>query len=136
VLHRLAAPALTAAAGLAGCLALALRDPHGPGSWGWCPFLLLAGRPCPLCGGLRAVADLEHGRVVDALSSNLLVVAGVLGAAATVVWWGVRRANGTGAEPFPLQAAWAHPVVLLSVGLLVLAFGVGRWFPAFAWAAP
>jgi len=80
--------------------------------------------------------DLEHGRVADALSSNLLVMAGVLAAAATIVWWGVRRATGTGAEPFPLQAAWAHPVVLVSVGLLVLAFGVGRWFPAFAWAAP
>ena len=135
--RRLAAPAFTAAAGLAGCLAVAARDPHVPGSWGYCPFLLLTGLPCPLCGGLRAVADLEHGRIVDALSANLLVVAAVVLGGFSVGWWGVRRAAGTGTEPFPMTGR-PGSVRLAAVLVVVLAavFGVARWLPPFAWAAP
>jgi hypothetical protein len=83
------------------------------------------------------VADLEHGRVLDAVSSNLLVVLGVVAAAVAVVWWGARRATGTGSEPFPPLAARPRPIVVsVLVVLLVVVFGVGRWLPALAWAAP
>jgi uncharacterized protein DUF2752 len=97
---------------------------------------VLTGRPCPLCGGLRAVNDLAHGRVLDALSSNLLVVAGVVAAAAVLPWWAARRATGTGSEPPPLpRGRWAR-LTLVAGALLLVAFGVGRWLPALAWAAP
>jgi hypothetical protein len=79
------------------------------------------------------VADLEHGRLLDALSANLLVVLGVVAAAVAVVRWGVRRANGTGAEPF---AARPRPAVLVAAAVVVVAFAVARWLPALAWAAP
>jgi hypothetical protein len=107
-----------------------------PGAWGWCPFLVLTGRPCPLCGGLRAVHDLAHGRPLEAVSSNLLVVALLVAAAVVVPWWAVRRATGTGSEPVPLLAG-RNGVRSAAVGALVLvAFGVGRWLPPLAWAAP
>jgi Protein of unknown function (DUF2752) len=129
-------PVLVAALGAAGCIALAVRDPDEPGSWGFCPFLVLTGRPCPLCGGLRAVAALERGRLVAALSSNLLVVAGVLVGAVTVLWWGARRAAGDGTEPWPALAVLRDRRIVLAGAFLVLAFGVGRWLPPLAWAAP
>ncbi|MEO7069673.1 MAG: DUF2752 domain-containing protein [Nostocoides sp.] len=82
-----------AAAGLA--TALALRDPHVSGSWGYCPFLLLTGHPCPGCGGLRATNDLLHGELTAALSSNAYAVLSI--AALAVLWtaWVVRRVRST-----------------------------------------
>src|SRR3954470_19003851 len=111
VLQRTAAP-VAVAASLAGWAAgLALRDPHVSVSWGVCPFLALTGRPCPFCGGLRAVWDLEHGQVAAAAGSNLLVVLSLpVVALALLVWW-VRRANGNGVEPPP----WVSERTVLAV---------------------
>lgn len=104
--RRLAAP-LTAAAGvLAVTVALRLRDPHVPGSWGLCPTKALTDLDCPLCGGLRAVNDLTHLDPVAALSSNLLVV---LAIPVAVALWGRWVAAGWrgGEAPLPLAApAW------------------------------
>ena len=77
-------PALVGVAGAGALVLLHLRDPHESGSYGFCPFLAVTGHPCPGCGGLRAVNELTHGNIVDALSSNLLAV-GLL-ALLTVVW--------------------------------------------------
>ncbi|MGI9084562.1 MAG: DUF2752 domain-containing protein [Aeromicrobium sp.] len=127
----LRSPALVGTAGLAAGATLHLRDPHASGSYGFCPFLVLTGHPCPGCGGLRAVNDLTHGDVVAAISSNLFAVA--LVAALTLAWttWVVRRARGVDA---PM-------VVLTDRGLLLvlgvaLAFGVLRNTPWGAWLAP
>ena len=49
-------PALVGAVGVAAAALLHFRDPHGTGSYGFCPFLALTGKPCPGCGGLRANA--------------------------------------------------------------------------------
>jgi hypothetical protein len=115
---------------------VALRDPHVPGAWGFCPFLALTGRPCPLCGGLRAVYDLAHGRPLDAISSNLVVGAALVAGVVVLPWWAARRATGTGFEPPPLPAGWAGWRAGAAGAVLLLAFGVARWFPAFAWATP
>jgi hypothetical protein len=126
-----------AAAGLSGCAAVALRDPHVPGSWGFCPFLAVTGLPCPLCGGLRAVHDLMWGRLGEALSANLLVVAGLVIAAGAVLWWGARRATGTGSESFPLiPGGRSGALGLVVLVVLLVGFGAGRWLPPLAWAAP
>lgn len=125
---------LLAAVLLAASLALHLRDPHEQGSWGFCPWLVLTGTYCPGCGGLRGVNDLTHGRVLDAASSNLLLVGGLPVAVALWVrsvrqrWRGVRR-------PWPasrVNAAWA-----VGVGV-VLAYWVVRNVPldALAWLRP
>jgi hypothetical protein len=72
--QRLSAPLGAAALALVATLALAFRDPHRPGSWGWCPTQVLTHLDCPACGSLRAVHDLTHLDLVAAASSNLLLV--------------------------------------------------------------
>jgi hypothetical protein len=72
-----------AAAAGAGCLALAAWNPGDHGI-PICPTKAITGLDCPLCGGLRAVAQLTRGHVGQAASHNLLVVAF---APVAVVWW-------------------------------------------------
>ncbi len=130
---RLRAPALAAAAATAGVVLLAVRDPHRAGSYGQCPFLALTGRPCPLCGGLRAVSDLGQGRLVPALQSNALVVAMVLGAAAVWAGWVVRRARGEGRETPPLTS---DPRLGRVLAIVLVVFCVLRWLPDLAFLSP
>ena len=85
--QRIAGPCAALAAGSAALGLLAVRDPHRSGSYGHCPFLALTGHPCPLCGGLRAVADLLHGNLLAALQSNALAVAILVGGAGVWLGW-------------------------------------------------
>ncbi len=85
-----------------------------------CLVQRMAGIPCPLCGGTRAVAALARGGFVEALAWNPLAAVGVtlavpLGAAMASGWdppvsWGRRLL-------FPVAAAavmnWAY---LLAAG--------------------
>lgn len=92
-----------AAAGAVGLAALALhlRDPHERGSWGLCPFKALTGWDCPGCGGLRAVNDLGHGRLLDAAHSNLLFVASIPLLVGVWVLWARRSWSGAGPRLSP-----------------------------------
>jgi hypothetical protein len=127
----LSAPALVGAAGLAGAMVLHLRDPHGQGTYGFCPFLVLTGHPCAGCGGLRAVNDLTHGDLVGAVSSNVLavVLVGVVG----VTWllWAIRRWRGDGGPMIRVNERIGVIVVVVFV-----AFGIVRNTPWGAWLAP
>ena len=127
----LRAPALIGAVGLGAAVLLHLRDPHDSGSYGYCPFLTLTGKPCPGCGGLRAVNDLTRGDLLGALSSNLLAV--VLVGALAVAWvlWVVRRLRGKVDSMLTLNLPAG--LVLIAV---VLAFGVVRNTPWGSWLAP
>lgn len=128
---RLRAPALAATAVATVAVALLVRDPHRPHSWGFCPFLALTGVPCPACGGLRATNDLLHGRLGEALSTNAYAVltAGV----AAVAWtaWTVAQARGAtsgwGRHTSRVGAIWF-------AGLL--AFGALRLLPPFSALQP
>ncbi|WP_426566929.1 DUF2752 domain-containing protein [Angustibacter sp. McL0619] len=132
LLARTAAPLGTAALLVGSAAALALRDPHAIGSWGYCPFLALTGLPCPFCGGLRAVWDLEHGDLTAAVRSNLLVVLVLPVLVVAVLTWLRRRVRGDGSEGPP--AATGRVAAL---GLVVLlGFGLLRWLPAMAWLTP
>lgn len=66
-----------------GLAALVLRDPHGSGSYGVCPSLLLLGVYCPGCGALRGTHDLLTGNLAEAVGHNLLL----LPALAWLTWW-------------------------------------------------
>lgn len=132
-MDRLRGPLVTA--GLVGgfTVALHIRDPHGVGSWGFCPWLAITGHYCPGCGGLRAVNDLTNGDVLGAISSNLLFVALM---PVLVVWWlGWARRAWTGAGG---SGRGAHrPGVWITLFTLVmLTFGVLRNLPAGSWLAP
>jgi hypothetical protein len=113
-----------AAVGIAS-LALQARDPHRHGSWGLCPFKLVTGWDCPLCGGLRSVNDLGAGRLVDAAHSNLLFVAALPLAA---VLWALWLSGAWSGRPVALPARVVRPL-LVGSGVLVLAFTVYRNTP-------
>lgn len=132
LVRRLWPPAAVAVAGASSVVALLLRDPHVHGSWGECPILATTGYYCPGCGGLRAVADLVHGRVVTALDENLMAVALTLGA--LVVWaaWAVARGRG---RRFAYER-WLSTTVLYGLAAVTVVFTVVRNLPIGAWLAP
>ncbi len=138
-LERLRGPLLTG--GLVGGLTIALhfRDPHGSGSWGFCPFNALTGLYCPGCGGLRAVNDLTNGDLLGAASSNLAFVALLpLIVFGWIRWTGRAWTGAPTSEPavarerFGVRAGvW---VIVFAVVLTV--FGVLRNLPMGSWLAP
>ena len=128
--RRLASPLGSGALVLAATLAVHLRDPHVPGSWGACPTRLVTGLDCPLCGGLRAVHDLTHLDLAAALSGNLLVV---LALPVVLALWGRRLAacwrGGEAMRPV------APPAWLWAAGLVaVTAYTIARNLPG-SWLA-
>lgn len=132
LLSRVGSPLAVAAVGLAAAAAIALRDPHVPGSWGFCPFLRVTGLYCPGCGGLRAMNDLVHLRVLDALHSNAIGV--LLVSLVGLGWliWLTARIRGRPArlDRFVTSAVgWAAVVVIVG-------FAVLRNTPWGAWLAP
>ncbi len=124
-------PAVVALAGTAVLGLLRVHDPHVDGSYGFCPFLLVTGQPCPGCGGLRAVNDLTRGDLVGAVSANAAVV--VLLVVLGVAWvaWVLRRLRGVDDRMIVLSTR---------TGLAVLAgfvlFGIIRLTPPGSWLAP
>lgn len=127
----LRAPTLVGASGIGALGLLHMRDPHESGSYGFCPFLLLTGQPCPGCGGLRAMNNLTHGDVIGALSSNAMAVVLLLVMGAAVVVWFFQRWRG---HPAPLLAG--RSPVLWGLAVAFILFGVLRWTPWGAWLRP
>ena len=132
-LGRAAGPAAFAVGVGLASLALHLRDPHSPRSWGTCPTLLVTGYACPLCGGLRAVNDLTNGDLGAAFSSNALFV---LALPALVMWWvWILRARWRGDAlewSAPLTRRGVMPVFVT----VLLVFGVVRNLPVAHALAP
>lgn len=122
---------MVAAAGSAAFTLLRLHDPHGSGSYGFCPFLALTGQQCGGCGGLRAVNNLTRGDFVGAVSSNVLAV--VLVAVLAVAWvlWVVARARGQDRRMIVVG-----PRATLAVIAVFMVFAVVRNTPWGAWLAP
>ena len=119
------APLVLAAAGGATAVALLVRSPHLPGSYGFCPFLALTGAYCPGCGGLRAVHDVLGGDLAGAWAMNPLVV--VVLPVLVGLWarWAWRGWRGRPVAP-PGTAAIVGLAVVLAV------FTVARNLPALA----
>ncbi|GHH64585.1 DUF2752 domain-containing protein [Promicromonospora soli] len=119
----LRAPLLAGAAVGAATLLVALRDPHTPGSYGFCPLLELTGLACPLCGGLRATHDLAHLDLAGAWSANALWT--VAAPVVVVLWltWLLAAVRGRPFRGLSSTAGW----VTLGVAI---AFFVARNVPA------
>lgn len=129
--EQLRAPAIVGAAGLAAATLLHVHDPHDSGSYGYCPFLALTGRPCPGCGGLRAVNDLTRGDVMGAISSNVLAVALVAIVGVSWLAWTIRRWRGDDRPMIQINDRVGVVVVVVFV-----VFGILRNTPWGAWLAP
>ncbi len=131
--ERLRSPLLTG--GLVGGLTIALhfRDPHSPGSWGFCPFYALTGLYCPGCGGLRAVNDLTNVDLVGAASSNLVFVALV---PLIVLWWVRWTGRAWTGHPTSGVASRRAGVAIAVFAVVLMVFGVLRNLPMGSWLAP
>jgi Protein of unknown function (DUF2752) len=130
--HSVPGRARVASAALIG-LAVALVavvDPHTSGRYPTCPFHAVTGLWCPGCGGLRAVHDLTHGHLVNALHENVLVV--LLGPS-LLVWWLVARSRRTDERPVTLLLSAGGT---LAVFVVLGAFAVLRNLPFGAALAP
>ena len=113
-------------------IALHLRDPHESGSWGLCPSAAL-GFWCPGCGGLLGVNDLTDLRIVDAASSNLVLVLAMPVVIFLLGRWALDSWSGRVRGPMDHRVS----AVLLTLSLTALAaFTVLRNLPAGSWLAP
>ncbi len=131
-------PLLVGGAGLGALALLHVRDPHQTGSYGFCPFLLVTGQPCPGCGGLRAMNNLTHGDVVGALSSNAMAVVLLVVMGAAWVAWLYQRLRGRPA-PFAGRSGGTSRLrgtVLWGLVAAFVIFGVLRWTPWGVWLRP
>ena len=125
------APWVAGAGAAAFAAALLARDPHQYGAWGYCPFLLVTGVPCPGCGGLRATHDLLSGDLRAALGSNAYAVLTAVLAATAYAAWVIAALRGR-------RPAWADrlPTLMLWWGVGLLAFGVLRLLPSLSALRP
>lgn len=95
----------------AGALAyIGLADPHRPGFlFPGCPFKILTGWNCPLCGGLRMTHDVLHGDLAAAVVDNVYALVGI---PLLVLWLAARYRRGR-----PLNTV--VPVVVVLVTMLI-----------------
>ncbi|CAM4068759.1 hypothetical protein MB901379_02249 [Mycobacterium basiliense] len=113
------------AAGTAVLLAGALGyvgfiDPHNARSpYPLCPFKLLTGWNCPVCGGLRMTHDVLHGDVMASINDNVFLLVGI---PILVAWVVLRRRLGR--SPLPVPA-------MITVVLATIAWTVVRNLPGF-----
>jgi hypothetical protein len=106
---------LTGAVGYVG-----LVDPHHPGlMFPVCPFRLLTGWNCPLCGTIRMTHDVLHGDMVAAITDNVFLLAGI----PMLAGWILVRRRGE-------KALLTMPAAV-SVVIVTLAWTVVRNLPGF-----
>ncbi len=114
-------------------VAVSLRDPHEPGSFGICPSLLLFGIHCPGCGTLRGMADLTSGDIAGTVGHNLLLLPMVV----VLVAWALLQWFPKVEAKFRLQTTRFRPAwvnVPLIVGVIFFVFTVTRNLPGSALA--
>lgn len=117
--HPAAAPLGALAAGLAGSLYLYGTDPHQPGHWlPRCPFNLVTGLLCPLCGATRVAYDLLHRHLGAAWHDNALVLLASPFAMLVFARWIAEGLCGSHWRPV-LRRGGAIPVICASLAWAV-----------------
>ena len=93
-----------------------------------CPFKLITGWDCPLCGGTRMGAALMHGELPAAFRYNPLALIGLTGLGLGWLVLLAQRAGIINARLPALSRRWRRILALAAV-LVVLAFSVARNLP-------
>ena len=107
---------------LCGC---ALLDPERPAGWIFCPFRLVTGIACPLCGMTRGLASLLRGRWGEGVGYHLFSPL-VLGAA--VAWIVVEAGHGAGVWDGRGVGRWVlRPAPWVAFISLCTIYGALRW---------
>ena len=108
------------ALGFAGVAVLYTFDPRNPGTYPICPFLGLTGFHCPGCGTLRALHQLLHGNIIDALGYNPFTVLSLPFIAYSLADGAMRGFRVKGLPRFfvPHQYIWALFVGIVAFWLL------------------
>ncbi|MDH6290608.1 hypothetical protein M2275_005533 [Rhodococcus opacus] len=130
-LRALGAPAAVVAGAVVAAAILHFRDPHQPGSYGFCPVYALTGWWCPACGGLRAVHDLTNLDIGAAVAGNVLIVPFM--AVMVFAWIGWVRRRWRGQRDRTIVFG---PRVMVGVLIFVAAFTVTRNTSWGSWLAP
>lgn len=95
-----------------------------------CPFRQVTGWDCPACGGTRALSNLFHGRVIDAVHDNALAM--LIGVVVLVGFIpGIRGSRLSRS----IQSLVSDRSPLIWVGLLVI-WTLLRNLPALNWLGP
>jgi hypothetical protein len=107
-----------------GSSVLFLFNPAQHGFYPLCVFHKLTGLNCPGCGALRALHQLSHGHVLEALRLNALLVLALpfLLFALTRAWWQQQAGNR---QTRPLL----RPVWVWMMLVVIVAFGILRNLP-------
>lgn len=102
VTSRLLPPGAVAAGSVALLILLHLADPREGEFPSLCPFLMVTGRWCPACGGLRATRALMAGDLTAAVGYNALAVVAI--PVLVYVWfaWTLAEAGLRGPPPVRL----------------------------------
>jgi hypothetical protein len=95
-----------------------------------CWFYRTTGLLCPGCGGLRAMHQLSHGHVLEALRFNAAAVAGIPFVAA-YAW---RRFQTR--QQLRAHSPRRTSLIVCAVVALILIFGIVRNLPQFDWLRP
>lgn len=98
----------------AGALAyIGLADPHRPGfGFPGCPFKMLTGWNCPLCGGLRMTHDVLHGDLAAAVVDNVYALVGI---PLLVLWLVMCWRRGRQVPPLALTSVVIATMVIWTV---------------------
>ena len=100
----------------------------------FCLFALVTGRPCPTCGGSRAIIDLLTGDIDSAVANNLPVTLLAL-VAALLILSQAKRVVASLRAPQGFSRALKsagdqivrHPAVAGGTYLVMWAWNVARW---------
>ena len=112
--------------GVGVAIVLLRFPPDQYGFYPQCPLHTYLHLLCPGCGATRALAALLHGRVADAFHFNMLLVAGILPAAA--VYTGLCSVRLLSREEFRWPAPhprWANGLIYAGI-VVALVFAVIR----------
>ncbi|MEI6044722.1 MAG: DUF2752 domain-containing protein [Chloroflexota bacterium] len=96
-----------------------------------CPFYTLTGCYCPACGATRAVHQLLHGQVLEAMHLNILLV--LLVPFLGWVWWSMARAilagqRWPGIRFTPLRMSLILGIMVVFTVLRNLPLSPFNWF--------